>query len=190
MNKAGRANIVSASPVIRRSRSTSSLAWFCAVAGSLVLLLLRSRQLHGIVATRVAGTEAAKSLSDPALTELSINIGFSLGLIISGTLTIMYFSLASIAESTFFPRVALGRNRFRVGVLGAVAIMSLLSTQIISLMLSISSPKDRWQIILGVAVVGLGLPWIFRRRWADIRGKSLLFLFPASLSLAAISLIL
>lgn len=174
----------------RTPRSTSPLVWSAAVVILLVLLLLRSQQLHSTVAAKVSETGAAKELTDPALAALSVNIGFYLGVVISGVLAAVYFSLASVAESTFFPRISLGRNRARVGVLGAVAIVSLLSVQAISLLLSIPSPKDHWVAFIYVAAAGLGIPWMFRRRWAALRGKTLPALFVASLAIAAVSLAL
>jgi hypothetical protein len=174
----------------RPRRSTSPLIWTGAVAALLILLLLRSQQLHSIVSAKVSETGAARELTDPALAELSVNIGFYLGVVISGLLAAVYFSLASVAESTFFPLMSLGRGKARIGVLGAVAIVSLLSVQIVSLLMSITSPKDQWLTFVYVGVVGLGIPWIFRHRWTGMRTKSVMALFAASLVLAAVSLAL
>ena len=192
MSMLNQAQDVPARRAARELRSTSSLVWVGAVGALLVLLLLRSQQLHSIVAAKVAETDAAKQLTDPAMADLSVNIGFYLGVVISVVLATFYFSLASIAESTFFPNVSVGKNKLRVGVLGAVAIVSLLSVQVISLLLSIPSPKDHWVTYVYVVAAGLGVPWIYRRRWAGMRGKTRSFaaLVAASLALATVSLAL
>lgn len=190
MSTLNQAKDVPARPAARPPRSTSPLLWTGAMAALVVLLLLRSQQLHSIVAAKVAETGAAKELTDPAMAELSVNIGFYLGVVISGVLAAVYFSLASIAESTFFPRVSLGQDKARMGVLGAAAIVSLLSVQLISLLLSIPSPKDHWVTFVYVGAVGAGIPWIFRRRWAGMKTKSVIAMFAASLALAAVSLAL
>ncbi|MHC6221767.1 hypothetical protein [Arthrobacter sp. MMS24-S77] len=178
-----------ARPAARLRRSTAPLIWTSGVAALLVLLLLRSQQLHSTVAAKVAETTAAKELTDPALTELSVNIGFYLGVVISAVLACVYFSLASIAESTFFPGVSRGPDRYRVGVLGAVAVVSLLSVQLISLLLSIPSPKDHWLAFVFVALVGLGVPWLYRSQ-GSTSGRQPLVLFAASEAIAAVSLAL
>ncbi|XAS72353.1 hypothetical protein VUN82_00395 [Micrococcaceae bacterium Sec5.1] len=172
----------------RPRRSTSPLLWTGAVGALLVLLLLRSQQLHSTVAAKVAETGAAKELTDPAMAELSVNIGFYLGVVISGVLAAVYFSLASVAESTFFPGFSKGRGRFRVGVLGTVAIVSLLSVQLMSLLLTVASPKDHWLTFAYVGLVGLGVPWMFRQQWNTTRRPAVLF--AASLAIAAVSLAL
>lgn len=178
----------SARPAARPRRSTSPLVWSSAVGALLLFLLLRSQQLHSTVSAKVAETGAAKELTDPAMAELSVNIGFYLGVVLSGVLAAVYFSLASIAESTFFPGLSWGPGRLRVGVLGAVAIVSLLSVQLISFLLSISSPKDHWLTFAYVGLVGLGIPWLYRLRHKSVQRP--LALFAASLAIAAVSLAL
>jgi hypothetical protein len=172
------------------ARSTSPIVWMASAGTLLVLLLLRSQQLRGTVAAKVAETEAAKAISDAAVTELAVNVGFYLGVVLSTVLSILYFSLASIAESTFFPRIKWGRMRLRVGLLGCTAVISLLGVQLFSLVWSLPSPKDHWGTFVFVAVIGLSVPMLFRDKWWTVSLKVKTAIFAGSLATAAISLAL
>ena len=174
----------------RPGKSTSPAVWISSAMILLVLLLFRSQQLHATVAGKVAETGIAKELTDPAMTELAVNIGFYFGVVLSTVLAAVYFSLASIAESTFFPGIKRGGQHLRIGILGTVAILSLLSVQLFSFALSVPSPKDHWVTFLFVAALGLGIPWMFRRQWAGAARKTVVSVFAASLAIAAVSLAL
>lgn len=177
-------------PAPRAGRSTSPAIWIASVVVLLVLLLFRTQQLHATVTGKVAETDAAKDLTDPAMTELAVNIGFYLGVVLSTVFAAVYFSLASIAENTFFPGLRRGGRRVRIGILGAVATGSLLSVQLASLALSVPSPKDHWVTFLYVAALGLGIPWMFRRQWEGAARSTVVAIFAASLAIAAVSLAL
>jgi len=170
--------------------STSPSVWLCSVGALLVLLLLRSQQLHGAVSVKVAETEAAKAIGDPAVTELAVNIGFYLGVVLSTVLSALYFSLASIAESTLLPRLRRGGPRLRIGLLGGAAAASLLGVQLFSLLLSLASPKDHWATFVYVAVVGACAPLMFRKQWSSFSSKTIAAIFAGSLATAAVSLAL
>ncbi|MCO4254637.1 hypothetical protein [Pseudarthrobacter cellobiosi] len=177
-------------PTPRVGRSTSPALWLASAAALLVLLVHRSQQLHAAVTGKVAETGAAKDLTDPAMTELAVNISFYLGVVLSTVFAAVYFSLVSVAESTFFPGLRRGGQRLRIGILGAVATVSLLSVHLLSLALSVPSPKDHWVTFLYVAALGLGIPWIFRRQWEGAARTTVAAIFTASLATAAVSLAL
>lgn len=172
------------------SRSTAPFVWICSAGALLGLLLLRSQQLHGTVSVKVAQTDAARAISDPAVTELAVNVGFYLGVVLSTVLSTLYFSLISVAESSFFPRLKRGGLRFRVGLLGCTAVVSLLGVQLVSLLLILSSPKDHWVTYLYVALVGACAPFNFRKQWSGSSSKTIAAIFAASLATAAVSLAL
>lgn len=177
-------------PSRRPQRNTSPLVWMCSAGALLGLLMLRSQQLHGVVAGKVAQTDAARAISDPAVTELAVNVGFYVGVVLSTLLSTLYFSLTSIAESTFFPGLKRGGLRFRVGLLGCAAIVSLLGVQLVSLLLSLTSPKDHWATFVYVAFVGASSPFMFRSQWSSSSSKTTAAIFAASLATAAVSLAL
>lgn len=177
-------------PSRRLQRNTSPLVWMCSAGALLGLLLLRSQQLHGVVSGKVAQTDAARSISDPAVTELAVNVGFYVGVVLSTLLSTLYFSLTSIAESTFFAGLKRGGLRFRVGLLGCTAIVSLLGVQLVSLLLSLTSPKDHWATFVYVALVGACSPIMFRKQWSSSSSKTTAAIFATSLATAAVSLAL
>lgn len=177
-------------PSRRPQRNTSPLVWMCSTGALLGLLLLRSQQLHEVVAGKVAQTDAARAISDPGVTELAVNVGFYVGVVLSTLLSTLYFSLTSIAESTFFPVLKRGGLRFRVGLLGCTAIVSLLGVQLVSLLLSLTSPKDHWATFVYVALVGASSPFIFRKQWSNSSPKTTTAIVATSLATAAVSLAL
>jgi hypothetical protein len=171
-------------------RSTSALIWLAGIAIVLVTLTLRGEQLRGTIAEQVAASDAGRSLTDPALTELSVNIGFYLAIVLSGAVTAMYFSLASVAESRIFPALLWSVGNMRVGFLGLAAIISVVGVQVVSLLFAVTSPKDQWQTYLFVAVVGLATPFLFRRHWLGRPARAIAAIFGASALIAATSLLL
>lgn len=177
-------------PSRRPRRNTSPLIWVCSAEALLGLLLFRSQQLRTVVAGQVAQTDAARAISDPVVTELAVNVGFYVGVVLSTLLSTLYFSLTSIAESTFFPGLKRGGLRFRIGLLGCTAIVSLLGVQLVSLLLSLTSPKDHWATFVYVALVGACSPFIFRKQWSSSPSKTTAVIFAASLATAAVSLAL
>lgn len=172
------------------TKSTSPLIWSLSTLSLLVLLVLRSQQLHTDVAAKVRDAAADSAINDPAVTSLAVDIGFYLGVVLSTMLAALYFSMASVAESRIFPGVRIGRGRARMGFLGMASIASLLGIQVFSLAFSLPSPKESFGAFVYVGIIGLASPLLFHRAWRGGRRTSVTAIFLSSIATAALSLAL
>lgn len=167
---------------------TSRRVWVTTLAVTAILLTARSGSIYGYVQSELQKNGIAAEVQDKDLEQLAVNVGFTLALLISLAVLLVFYSIASLMERNIFPVSMPIVGGATIGPFYPVVLVSTVPVHLGSLVLGISAPKDHLVYYVYVVVVCLLCPLAFRRYWKALPTSKIVAYFGCCLGLGVLSM--
>jgi hypothetical protein len=167
---------------------TSRRVWVTTLVITALLLGARSGAIYGYVQSEIQRNGIAAEVNDKNLEQLAVNIGFTLALLISLAVLLVFYSIAALMERNIFGVSMPIMRGVRVGPFYPIVLGSTVPVHLGALVLGLTAPKDQPLYYVYVLTISVLCPLLFRRYWKTLPTSKKVAYFGCCLGLAVLSM--
>lgn len=172
----------------RSEPMTSRRVWVATLAVTALLLAARSGSIYSYVQSELQRNGISAEIHDKNLEQLAVNIGFTLALLISLAVLLVFYSIASLMERKIFRVSRPIGGGARVGPFYPIVLATTVPVHFGALALGMTAPKDHLTYYVYVVVICLLCPLTFRRHWKSLPTSKIVAYFGCCLGLGVLSM--
>ena len=173
---------------LRPEPMTSRRVWVTTLAITALLLGARSGAIYGYVQSEIQRNGIAAEVNDKNLEQLAVNIGFTLALLISLAVLLVFYSIAALMERHIFGVSMPIMRGVSVHPFYPIVLASTVPVHLGALVLGLTAPKDQPLYYVYVLTISVLCPLLFRRYWKTLPTSKIVAYFGCCLGLAVLSM--